>query len=649
MNSEMDQYRQVFIEEARELLQSLTDSLLALEKEPNDLAPVEECFRVAHSLKGMAATMSYNDIAQLTHKMESFLDGVRKKERQTTSNDIDLLLRCCDALQASVEALAGATEEAPGLESLAADLERAASAAPEAESHAPTPSAVHTRYEIKVRLDDGCVLKGVRAYMAFKRLNLMGEIEQTVPSMAEIEDEQFGNEFIVFFVSQTTPEKIKEAVLGVSEVTGAEVTALGSRAPEQKPAAAGPVTTAQVAEPAKLSEVQSVRVTIGHLDNMVNLVGELVITRARLESMTASLAMPELDEVLEELRRTSADLQHTVMKTRMVPVAQIFNRFPRMVRDAARNLGKQVEFSMEGLDIELDRTVLDEIGDPLVHLLRNAVGHGVETPEARVAAGKPEAATVLLRAAREQDAVLISVEDDGRGLDPEKLRRAFVEMGRRTEIEAASMTDEEAYYLICEPGFTTAKEATDLSGRGVGMDAVKGKIEHLGGNLQISSEPGKGARFTLLLPLTLAIIQALLVESDARTYAIPLSGVVEAAELGSVEQKVVQQRPVMILHDKVVPLVDLQNLLDPDMPARPSRGGEVVVVQIGEVRRGLVVDRLVGQQEVVIKPLDAALCAGASIGGATVLGDGNVALIIDLRGLQERFVPSGQARSTQGV
>lgn len=642
MDVDMDQYREVFIEEARELLQSLTDSLLILEKEPKDLAPVEECFRVAHSLKGMAATMGYDDISQLTHKMESFLDGVRKKERRVTSEDVDLLLKCCDALQATVERLAGAAAEAPKLDLLAAELEGAADRHQE-----PVPDAGESErkcYEIKIRLDDHCVLKSVRAYMAFKRLTQMGEIAQTTPSMEEIEDEQFGNEFVVIISSPSSPEKIEQAVSAVSEVVAVEVAETQDAAKESV-ASEETETAASQEQPApRISEAQSVRVTIGHLDNMVNLVGELVITRARLESMTGGLGIPELDDVLEELRRTSSELQHTVMQTRMVPVAQIFNRFPRMVRDCARNLGKQVDFRIEGLDIELDRTVLDEIGDPIVHLLRNAVSHGVEEPERRNADGKPETATITLRALREQDAVAIVVEDDGRGLDPDQLKHAIVGAGRLSQAEATAMSDEEAYYLICEPGFTTAKEADEVSGRGVGMDAVKGKIEHLGGRLDIRSELGKGSRFTLLLPLTLAIIQALLVESEGRMYAIPLSSVVEAAELQMVEQKVVQQQPVIILHDQVVPLVGLQALLNRDLSQDKSPGEDVVVVQLGEIRKGIVVDRLVGQQEIVIKPLDAALCGASRIGGATVLGDGRVALIIDLRGLQETSAVASLSR-----
>lgn len=642
MDVDMEQYRQVFIEEARELLQSLTDSLLSLEKEPDDLAPIEECFRVAHSLKGMAATMGYDDIAGLTHEMENLLDGARKKARQVTSEDVDLLLKCCDALQSSVEAMADQEAEPPSLDRLTEEIKAAITS-----GEAPAPKAEHdapSRYEITVRLDDSCVLKSVRAYMTLKRVSLMGDIESTVPSMHDIEDEKFGNEFTVFFSSQAPIDKIRRAVLGVSEVVAAEMKTLGEVQPPAAPTSAEQADVPQETAAPRLSEAQSVRVTIGHLDNMVNLVGELVITRARLESMAMTLNVPELDEILEELRRTSSELQHNVMQTRMVPVSNIFNRFPRMVRDCARALGKKVDFQMEGLGIELDRTVLDEIGDPLVHLLRNAVGHGIEKPAERLAAGKSEEAVVTLRAVRENDAVAIVVEDDGRGLDPDELRQTWFEAGTKSEVELASMSDEEVYYLICEPGFTTAKETTGLSGRGVGMDAVKGKIEHLGGSLHIASELGRGSRFTLLLPLTLAIIQALLVEAEGRIYAIPLGSVVEAAELASVEQRMVQHQPVMILHDQVVPLIALQSLLKPDAPRRYVKDGQVVVVQLGEARKGLVVEKLVGQQEIVIKPLDTALCGVSSIGGATVLGDGRVALIIDLRGLQERYAPGAVGR-----
>ncbi|RJQ55149.1 MAG: chemotaxis protein CheA [Actinobacteria bacterium] len=630
----MSQYREVFLEEARELLQSLTDSLLLLEKESTDLAPVEECFRVAHSLKGMAATMNYEDIASLTHRMENFLDRVRKRERVASSDDIDLLLKCCDSLQAAVERLAGAEGDEVDLEALAGELDAASKADSTA---APAAAGGLKRYELTVTLDEGCVLKSVRAYMAFKRLSMMGEIEKTVPSMHDIEDEKFDHEFKVFFVSQSDGDKVRQAVLSVSEVCSVLVEELeaGQEKAEEKKTVR-PRSDEERAP--RISEAQSVRVGIGHLDNMVNLVGELVITRARLESLADGFHNPELEEILEELRRTSSELQHTVMQTRMVPVANIFNRFPRMVRDSARDLGKQVEFRMEGLDIELDRTVLDEIGDPIVHLLRNAVCHGIESPEERKQAGKPEQGTVTLRAVREQEGVAIVVEDDGRGLDPERLRRRATEIGSCGQVEAEALTDEEALLLICESGFSTVNETTSLAGRGVGMDAVKEKIESLGGSLHLHSVPGQEARFTLLLPLTLAIIQALLVESGQKTYAIPLSSVVEAADVASVRQKLVQQRPVMLLHDQVVPLLPLDSLLHSgSCEVEEVRGGQIVVVQVGEVRRGIVVDRLVGQQEVVIKPLDSSICGVSGVGGATVLGDGRVALIIDVRNLQERM------------
>lgn len=634
MDIDMEQYREVFVTEARELLQLLTDSLLALEKERHDLAPVEECFRVAHSLKGMAATMSYTDIADLTHKMENLLDSVRTKRRDVTSEDIDLMLKCCDALQASVDRVAGGATEAPDLESLCAEIERAVAAGSTAP--APSPESATNRYQVDIRLDSGCVLKSVRAYMTFKRLNLIGEIEKTVPSLNDIEDEKFDRDFTVLFSSQVAAEKIEEAIMGVTEIVSADV-----RLADVSPVKEDVKTVAQeeTGAPPRMSDTQTVRVTIGHLDNMVNLVGELVISRARLESLTADLDISELEDIVEELRRTSSELQHTVMQTRMVPVANIFNRFPRMVRDSARKLGKEVDFHIEGLDIELDRTVLDEIGDPLVHLLRNAVGHGVESPEERAKAGKADTATITLRAMREQDAVAIVVEDDGRGLDPDRLRGKAVELGLISEEEATAIGEEEALYLVCQPAFTTAAEATDLSGRGVGMDAVRGKIEALGGSLHIASTAGEGTRFTLLLPLTLAIIQALLVESAGQTYAVPLGSVIEAADLAAVQRKMVQRKPVMILHDQVVPLVDLQSLLHPHEKRQAIEGGEVVVVELGEVRKGLVVERLVGQQEIVIKPLDTALCGTSGISGATVLGDGRVALIIDVRNLQERMSP----------
>jgi two-component system chemotaxis sensor kinase CheA len=384
----------------------------------------------------------------------------------------------------------------------------------------------------------------------------------------------------------------------------------------------------------KLSETQTVRISIGHLDNMVNLVGELVIIRARLENLARGVGRPEMSEALEEFQRVSAELQHEVMQTRMVPVGNIFNRFPRMVRDLAHNLGKDIAFETEGLDIELDRTVLDEVVDPLVHLLRNAVVHGVESPEVRAAAGKEPRGTVRLVATRERDQVQLIVSDDGRGMDVERIWIKAVDRGLVPADARDLYTNEEILRIACAPGFSTVDEATAVSGRGVGMDVVRGKIEYLGGSLTIRSELGRGTEFTLSLPLTLAIIQALLVDAGGQTFALPLSFVSEVFDAADIDAATIDGGPVLTLRDgRVVPLYRLDVLVGShdDHTRSLEHGEHVLLVEIGGQARGLTVTRLLGRQEIVIKPLARMIRHTRGLGGATVLGDGSVALILDPR------------------
>lgn len=623
------QYKDAFVVEANELLHALNESLMSLEKEPGNQACVEEIFRAAHSLKGMAATMRFENMAGLTHHLENILDLVRQRRHPVTDELLEICFECLDALQGMVEAInAGEAERNAG------DLIERLTIFGVREPQSPTAEGPDEKnfdhanrlYKVTVTLAKNCVLKSVRAYMVVKRLNHIGEVRKSNPSLKDIEDEKFGDWFELDFASSEPAEKIKSDVKAVSEVAGVKV--------QEMSTAAGPKVTSEIGKSISTSESQTVRISISHLDNLVNLVGELVINRSRLEKISEAIENLELNDVVQELRRLTSDLQYEVMQTRMVPVGNIFSRFPRMVRDAAKELGKKIDFVVDGNDIELDRTVLDEIGDPIVHLLRNAVGHGVESPRDRLISGKSETGTIKLSAAREKDAVIIEVSDDGGGLDRDKLKQKAIAMELYSAREIDSLREAELFALICRPGVTTADTTGTLSGRGVGMDAVKGKIEALGGTLQISSKAGLGTKFRLELPLTLAIIQALMVSAAGRTYALPLGNVVEVSAVDEQAIKQVKDERVMVVHDKIIPLVWLAEKMGSRPGSRaPERGCQVAVIRRGQELCGLVVEALIGRSEIVVKPLTKFFGAQPGIGGVTVLGDGQLVLVLDVRTL----------------
>ncbi|KAF0207344.1 MAG: two-component system chemotaxis family sensor kinase [Actinobacteria bacterium] len=653
MSDDMSAYKEVFLSESAEYIQAITDGLLALESNPNDLEPVETVFRGAHSLKGMAAAMGYSRTAELTHKMESLMDTVRKREQEADSSLIDLVLRAVDAakdliaeestggtaldVSALVEKLVKRAEQPhqPTSSGEALDDQAVVPVAGGAVSAAaPTGDGLLCR--VRVTLSELCVLKSVRAYMVIKRLGHMGAVIDTEPGARQIEDEEFDRSFDVIMRTREHEESIVKALGAIGEVDSVVVTAeaqpvtavIEERRPEERTRRAVP----------KIAETQTVRVSIGHLDSMVNLVGELVITRSRLDRIARDLDSAELIETLMILEQVSGELQHEVMQTRMVPVGNIFNRFPRMVRDLARDLDRQVSFEMAGLDIELDRTVLDEIGDPIVHLLRNAVDHGLESERERLAAGKPAKGTVRLEAGRDRDQVKISVSDDGGGMDVDRIWRKACENGIVEAAERDTYTTSDILLLTCAPGFSTAEKATAVSGRGVGMDVVKGKIEYLGGTVTIRSRPGKGTEITMTLPLTLAIIQSLLVGSGDQVFAIPLSAVSEVLGRDEVRLKTVDGSPVVVLRDgSVAPLFRLDEVIGVAEYRKrmPDTNDHIVLMESGDQVRALAVEQLVGRHEIVIKPLSPLFKDLRGLGGATVLGDGRVALILDPRTLFE--------------
>lgn len=634
--SDMDAYRDLFLSESADYLQAITGGLLTLEESPKDIEPVEVIFRGAHSLKGMSAAMGYEMTAELTHRMEGLMDGVRKRTRPVDSELVDLMLEAVDVVRGLIDEESQGGTDYSAAQEIMQRITEMATREIQVEDSNTSGEDVHL-YSVVVTLDKECVLKAVRSYMVMKRLSYMGTIVDTVPSVRDLEDERFDQDFTVILETSSPSAEIIRVIEEVTEVEKAQVTAHAVAPTEETEGQADPGSPKALGrrtEIPKLSETQTVRISIGHLDSMVDLVGELIIFRSRLEAIAKSLGSKELAEATEELQRISSELQYEVLDTRMVPVDNIFNRFPRMVRDLARDLGKEVAFRMEGLDIELDRTVLDEIGDPIVHLLRNSIDHGIESPEERRAASKPAKGSISLVAKRERDTVKICVSDDGGGIDAGRVWKKACDLGLVNHEEYDEYTDENILLLTCVPGFSTAKKATKVSGRGVGMDAVKGKIEYLGGSMSVKSALGVGTTVELSLPLTLAIIQALLVIAHDQVFALPISHVDEVMRPDGVRLDTIDGAPVLIGRDgSVIPVSRLDELL-----GLSSRGGKVeagehvVLVHYADgIKRGLVVGGLGGRIEAVVKPLAQVFRSVRGVSGATVLGDGSVALILDPR------------------
>ena len=518
-------------------------------------------------------------------------------------------------------------------------------------------------YHIKVTLAAGCVLKSARTYMVMNSLDQVGEVVKSVPPAEDLEQEKFDQSFDVVVVTDSEMKPIEDTLLSISEVDTVEMTdaveeikqleapaAAAAPAEAAAPAASNvPATTAPTAPAAKsaappakkpaadakkLKGGQSVRVDIEKLDTLLNLMGELVINKVRLEQIGITHRLTELTETLEQMDRVTTDLQTVVMKVRMVPVGQVFNRFPRMVRDLAKELNKELNLTVEGEETELDRTVIDEIGDPIMHLLRNSLDHGLEHPDEREAKGKPRIGEVGLIARHEGNNVVIMVTDDGKGIDADVIRRKAVEKGMISEDEANSLDDADAVRLIFLPGFSTAEVVTDVSGRGVGMDVVRSKIETLGGHVDVETKIDEGSVFKIKLPLTLAIIQALLVKVQEEMYAIPLGSIDSTINITQEDIKTVRNREVIVLRGQIIPIIRLGDILNvPRVNETDSDDIFVVVVHIGERKAGIVVDNLIGQQEIVIKTLGKLLAGLKVISGATVLGDGRVAMILDVSAL----------------
>jgi two-component system chemotaxis sensor kinase CheA len=481
-------------------------------------------------------------------------------------------------------------------------------------------------------------MKSARAFMVFRCLEDFGQIIKCIPPVQDLEEEKFDNSFEIFLITLEDAEKITTALNSISEVKVASITEVNI---ERSLSSITPAVHSQKDDSeaenfiisSKALHLKTVRVDIDRLDDMMNLVGELVINKTRLEQIASGYRMSEMEEAIEQMGRLTTDLQSLVMKVRMVPIRQVFDRFPRMVRDISHSLHKDVELVIEGEQTELDRTVIDEIGEPLVHLIRNALDHGIEPPDVRAAVDKPRTALLRLAARQEGNNVIIEVEDDGEGIDINDIRKQAINKGFVDPREGELLDDKAVLNIIFEQGFSTNNTVNDISGRGIGMDVVKAKIESLNGTIDIETEKGKGTKVIINLPLTLAIIQALLVKVGEEQYAIPLHSIDETTFLIPEQIKMVQNYEVFLLRDMVLPLIRGSRLLE--VPTADQKNSEefVVVVHKGKQRLGLVVDQLVGQQEIVIKPLGNLLAGIPGIAGATILGNGQVATILDVNSL----------------
>ncbi|MFJ5622092.1 chemotaxis protein CheW [Peribacillus loiseleuriae] len=680
---DLNQYLEVFIEESKEHLQTCSEQLLELEKHPQDIGIVNEIFRSAHTLKGMSATMGYEDLANLTHKMENILDEIRNEKIQLSSEIFDVIFLAVDDLEAMVLSIAEGGNGKRDVREVVAKLEMiengesplsigiaevaAAVEMPISESVAKSvydefeltvlqqsKEQGFESYEIKVSLREDCLLKGARVFMVFEVLEKLGEIIKSTPSVDKLEEEQFDQSFCVTVVTKESVGALQKKVMKVSEVDevivskldlselrvaiNEEVHKLTTNKEDQESKNEPTVPSASSKDektnhPSSKQHNKTIRVNIDRLDVLMNLFEELVIDRGRLEQISKELENTELDETVERMSRVTGDLQNIILNMRMVPVETVFNRFPKMVRTLTRDLHKKVALEIYGAETELDRTVIDEIGDPIVHLLRNALDHGIEMPEVRKANGKPEEGTVMLKAYHSGNHVFIELKDDGAGINREKVLKKAIANQVITEQLAATLTDKQVNELIFASGFSTADQISDVSGRGVGLDVVKSKIEALGGVVSIDSVEGKGSDFLIQLPLTLSIISVMLVEIQQEKYAIPLSSIIETAIINKTDIMNGHNQQVIDFRGKVLPLLFLKDIFEVPETIDEDEYYSVIIVRKGDKMAGLVVDSFIGQQEIVLKSLGNYLSSAFAISGATILGDGQVALIIDCNAL----------------
>ncbi|MCD1294167.1 chemotaxis protein CheA [Methanocella sp. CWC-04] len=641
----MSQYRDMFVSEAREYLQSLNRSLLELEKCPSELSVLQEIFRSAHTLKGMSASMGFKDMETLTHRMENLLDRLRNGQLTADSGLVNVLFECLDTLESMTDDIEAGENGSVDISSISEKIdgfvvceqtpedtaidqsgeEAIAVAATPADSQDQQAPAGSNEYEVHVTIEKSSDFRGIRAFLVIQNLSEIGSIITTTPSIQDLEDEKFSYDFSLVIQTDKSIDDVERKAKGVAEISQVKVK---TRAVEKKEAAQKPAVKEGV------KNIHSVRIDIDRLDVIMNLVGELVISRGRLFQIGSKHGLIDLNETLTMVDRSITDLQNEIMRIRMLPVDHVFNRFPRIVRDISKKQGKDINFIIEGQDTELDRTVLDEISDPLNHLIRNAVDHGIEMPEERVAKGKSATGTVKLVARRERSNVIIEVEDDGKGIDVNRVKQKAIDRGLLTEAQAAAMGDDEALMLIFKPGLSTAEKLSEVSGRGVGMDIVKTKVESLGGTVKIDSKPGEGTKTILKLPPTIAIVQALLIKVGDEHYAVSITNVVESEYVTESDIKTISGKEVIVIRDTLMPLIRLDRLFDIGTNDHMEKR-TVIVIEKGDEKIGLLVDFIESQQEIFVKPLSGLLQNIRGFEGVTIMGDGRVVPILDISTLVE--------------
>ncbi|WP_028843369.1 chemotaxis protein CheA [Pseudothermotoga elfii] len=652
-----EQYLSVFIDESKEYIQTLNDSLLRLEKDYHDSEAINETFRALHTLKGMSGTMGFETMSKLCHKMEQLLDKIRSKKITLDSDLLDKLFAGVDVLDKMIsEIVKNGTDKVPNVDvqSMMESYEVESNIQTEKKSEKTaekTNKAItvtdsikkviseaekegYRAYHLAITLSEGTQFKAVRMYMVFKAIeDHGGQILNSEPSVEDIEQEKFDLDVELIVIIKEDKENLRNILMSISEIEKVtirdiladyaeeteEVRKIDEKTQEEK--------TEQSKEKKRL--VQTVRVDIDKLDNLMNLMGELVISRSRIADTLRKYDIKEVDESLSQLNRITLDLQNVVMKVRMVPIAFVFNRFPRMVRDLAKQLDKEIDFVIEGEDTELDRTFVEDIGEPLLHMLRNAIDHGIEPKEERLAKGKPPVGKVILSARHEGNNVVIEVKDDGRGIDRASVLKKAIEKGLINESQAETLPDEKVYEFLFAPGFSTRTEANELSGRGVGMDVVRNVVESLNGTVGIESVKNRGTTITMRLPLTLAIIQALLVKVNKYVYAIPIANIDSTLNISKEQIQRIQDRQVTVIRGEIIPIAKLWDVLE--LPHDKENGTyNTVIVRIGNRKYGLAVDTLIGQEDIVIKSLGKIFSDVRIFSGGAILGDGSIALILDV-------------------
>jgi two-component system, chemotaxis family, sensor kinase CheA len=619
---DLSKYAALFLAESREHLNACNGSLLEWERAPSSVEPVDRLFRAIHTIKGMAATMGYSGVARLAHAGETLLDALRKGRVVAGPAIFQLLYRAVDTLGTVVEIAAAGTEPEPDT-TLITDLEHAAVSSPEAGTVVPAvaPATEEPKLRratdaprsrpIRVVIRRGAVMRGARAALVLQRAETLGVVSGVQPPIAQLERDEFDGKLFFRLQTRLADQEITESLRltgDVDTIEFGEVVGESGRGPSRQ-----------------------IRVDLGRLDALMKHVGELVVAKNRLSALSTESGDPTLQELSGRISRLVSAMQGEVLASRMTPVGEVFERFPRLVRDLSRELGKQIRFDMEGQEIELDRSVLDEIGDPLLHLIRNAADHGIEAPERRAAAGKPAEGRILLSATRERNSVALRVTDDGRGIDRKLILAKARREGAAGE-EVDMLTDDLLVRVLARPGFSTAETVSGVSGRGVGVDVAMTRVRALGGTLEVRTEVGRGSTFLIRVPLTLAIVRALLTEAGGERYAVPLAYVAETVEFDRRAITAVRDREALVVRDQVIPTVHLRDLVSGKNGSRSPRQ-PTVILEIGERRTALVVDALLGQQDIVVEPFDAPRGLPPFVGGATILADGKPALILDAAAL----------------